>query len=174
MKIAWGATRFVILTDRFAIKFARFRPFRMLAQLYRRLRAGTVDAGLSQFHENRVLAAIKYMVSGVLSNLVEARFSRECPEETDVAPTLYSFLGLINIQPRGGAITDEDIAHCPFRDLASERGAEREFADLSQAKQFARFGSRILLVDMGMPEVARCLRARHKKPRLAMAGAATA
>lgn len=134
-----------------------------MLQLYRRTKSGTVNSGLAKFDENKVIASIKYVIGGIVSNLAEARLSRECPEEKNVAPTLFSFFGLVNIQPRGEAIKHGDLINCPFRTLVSRTDIHVEFKDFDQPEQFARFGDKILLIDAGTPVVARYLARQHKR-----------
>ena len=73
MRFAYGATRWVILTERYAIKIARFRPIRPLVRLLQLLRKGTVRQELNKYDPNPVRGGLKYLIAGVIANLTEYR-----------------------------------------------------------------------------------------------------
>lgn len=163
IRFAYGGSRWIVLTDRFAFKIARFRPFYCLRRFFEHRASGTSGAQLASYHQNRWLGGIKYVCLGIVANLTESRLYRECPD-LRIAPTLFSLLGLINIQLRGEPVEDKDMSLCPFQSLPILL-KKKEIGDLNMCKQFARFPNGILLIDYGSESVARALRSQSRTTR---------
>jgi hypothetical protein len=156
MKFAYGSTRWVFLIGPYAFKIARLRPLWWPFRLIQRIFQKAVARRLSRFHGNPGIACAKYLSAGFLANGTERRLWEES-RDSRLAPTLFSFLGILNIQPRGEAVSEDSLEEFPFRELA--RGAKEgsDLYDLTKAKQFARFGDEILLIDYGGEDFARRL-----------------
>ncbi|GEM_PF-3377695 len=155
MTFSYGTTRFVILTENFAIKFARFRLFRLAYRgLYLSLRGKAVKRSRELFG-NPWLGILKYLLQGVTANVDEYRFYREFPNLA-IAPTLFTLFGLVNIQMRGEAVREAEIDECPFQEFADKPGM-----DLN-ADEYCRINGTIYLADYGNPLVQKALRQKYK------------
>ena len=145
MRFAYGATRWVILTERYAIKIARFRPIRPLVRLLQLLRKGTVRQELNKYDPNPVRGGLKYLIAGVIANLTEYRLYSQYYESGLLAPTLFTIGGLVNVQLRGEPAEIKDVRqHYLWKVL---RGTA--LADTLLPRQFCLISSTVLLADSG-------------------------
>lgn len=154
MRVTYGWTRFVILTETRAIKIARIRLLHILIQLFRKCREGTVRTKLLKHGDSVIsggwrLFVRNYLLVGVIVNRQEARLWRERGQDIFV-PTLRSYAwGLVNIQPRGEVVTAPELEReHPFRPLLSL--APLDVAeDMSHPWNFARYQGKVCLIDYG-------------------------
>jgi hypothetical protein len=147
MRVTYGATRWVILTIRYAIKIARFRPLRPFIRLFELLRTGGVEANLRKHDENLIKAALKYLFAGVRANRNEYRLYKKYGDEM-LVPTLFTIGWLVNIQERGEPASEEEMKHHRLWPLL--RGLDTPLSqDILQTKQFVVIGTRVCLADYG-------------------------
>jgi len=144
-----GKTRIVILTNLYAIKIARFspaRPFIRLAELV--LRGGGVRENVVRHSPNKDFfkGAINYLFYGVVANLREYRMYKTYAHTGFLAPTVFTFFGLVNIQIRGEAVKDKDLHLFP---LAPILGADIAGAETMRSDQFCLIDSCLHLADYG-------------------------
>lgn len=145
MRFAYGATRWVIFTDQYAIKIARFRPIRPFIRLVDAMLKSEVKQGLRKHHTNPILATIKYLLAGVVANRNEYRLYRRHPSR-QLAPTLFTIGYAVNIQIRGEPATQADVHLSKLFSLLRDT----EFAaDVLQAKQFCLINGKTCLADYG-------------------------
>ncbi|MDP1689940.1 MAG: hypothetical protein Q8L52_01930 [bacterium] len=147
MRLTYGCTRWVILTDRYAIKIARFRPFRPFIRLFELLQKGGVEQNLKKHDENPVKAVLKYICAGVRANRMEYRLYKKYGDEM-LVPTLLTIGWLINIQKRGEPSSEEDMQRHRLWSLLQGMGTPLA-EDILQAKQFCMIGTRVCLADYG-------------------------
>jgi hypothetical protein len=161
MHFAYGATRWVIVLDRVVIKFARIRPFRMVQRyFYWRKRGGTKEP-LKTFHKNRFIAAVRYMLFGIIANLAEARISRDFPE-FPLAKTLFS-IGFVNVQVRADDVPksfDVDDMPEPLKSLA-HRYAEAN--DWWVRKHWGIIDNKVCMLDYGNPAFEKIFHRHHPR-----------
>lgn len=161
MRFAYGATRWVILTPRYAIKFARVRPLRPILQLVRHFVKGEVKQRLQQFDANPIKGGMKYLAAGIRANLTERRIYRD--HQSDIlAPTLWTFFGLVNLQVRGEQVsTQEHQAHYltnAFKEAPIDNN------DLVHPRQFCKINGSVVLADYGRDDLVPVLAAyRNEK-----------
>lgn len=146
MIVAYGSTRFVFSVGDVVIKIARIRPFRWVSRFFYWKGNGGVTQKLQTINQSRTLAILYYFFNGVLANLEEYRFYNRYPNK-QIAPTFFSFFGLVNIQAKGTPIKRYDLPNCPFREFA---GTE---IDLSNVQHFGWIEGRICLLDYGNGQV---------------------
>jgi hypothetical protein len=151
IKIAWGATRFVVLTPRYAFKFAR--PPQLLwalKRLFDHSRTGEVGVKLKRYHSSPLLGGLKYIFAGVVTNMREDElWQRHRP--SGFVPTSISLFGLLNIQRCGEAVTQDELeCEYPFAHLNM---IDRILFDVDVAKNFVRLDGTILLADYGCVEL---------------------
>ncbi|MDO8482951.1 MAG: hypothetical protein Q7S86_04000 [bacterium] len=154
---AYGATRLVLLVGGLAIKFARLPWFRLICRGFFWLSKGKALQRPRELYGSLHIGILKYVLSGIMANVDEYYFSREFPD-LPLAPTLFTFFGLVNIQRRGEAIDASELKECPFQDLATQL----EF-DLNRPEQFCRIKGKIVLADYGNPLVQKALRRRYAR-----------
>ena len=161
MRLTYGCTRWVILTNRYAIKIARFRPFRPFIRLVTLLRSGGVERNLKKHDENLVKAVLKYLGAGIVANRMEYRLYKKYGDEL-LVPTLLTIGWLINIQKRGEPSSEEDMRHHRLWPLL--QGMETPLAeDILQPKQFCMIGTKVCLADYGNALLEPVLAARERK-----------
>lgn len=149
MRIKHGATRHVILTEKYAIKIARLTPVHVLYVslrfFYRRLRSVVgVQLHKRRSTEHPVLLFLRSIVHhiglGLRVNRAEAKYWRST-QDPKCVPTLCTLLGgLILIQPRGEVMTESGL----WRSSARKHLGDRE---LSRAEQWCWFKGRPCIVD---------------------------
>ncbi len=145
MRFAYGATRWVIITNQYAIKIARFRPLRPFIRLIDAFGKKEVGPCLKKHHENPLLASIKYLFAGVVANYTEYQVYKKYSELEELAPTLTTFFFLVNIQISGRQATEEDLnGSVIFNTLH-----EYFLGDTADAKQFCLVDEQVRLVDYG-------------------------
>ena len=144
MRFAYGCTRWVILTNRYAIKFARFRPIRPFVQLFKLLLKKEVVKSLGKYDANPIRGGLKYLLAGIVANRAEYRIYKRYPSDL-LVPTLVSIYGLVNIQRRGEPAAEEEVrSHYLWHLLKNTSIVE----DLPY-KQFCKIDSRVCLADYG-------------------------
>lgn len=165
MRFSWGATRFVVLVGPWAIKIARFRPFRMVGRCITHLLHGEAREKIAPFSTNPFVAAFKYVFSGPLVNWSEYRLYQDSPRSF-LVPTIYSLGGFVNFQKRGTKVTQAelDFGH-PFRPFLAEM-PRQDVEDMTKAENFCWYEGHICLCDYGGREGANFLGA---KPSLEVA-----
>jgi hypothetical protein len=99
-----------------------------------------------------------YVFAGIIANIEEKRFYSKHPSLA-LAPTLFSFFGIVNIQRRGVPIKENELSFCPFRQCVIPG---LKYQDLDFAKHFARIEGRICLVDYGNVEVNKAIIGERK------------
>lgn len=152
MRIAWGGSRFVVLTENYAFKFARFRPFRALKRLYQTFAKREVGTKLRRYHRSHpLIAGLKYLIAGAWANTIE----QEVYEKTKhpaLAPTYLSLFGIVNVQRRGAPVSSEELAReHPFVHLARIPVLS---VDMTKPENFCRIDGIVMLVDYGQIELA--------------------
>lgn len=150
MQFAYGATRWVILTERYAIKIARFRPVRPFVRLLQLLREGGVIQTLEKHDANLCKAVLKYVGAGPRANRTEYRLYKKYGAYNDLAPTLFTVFWIINVQLRGEPSKEEDVRRHPLWQILGNTPFVEAAADLRQPKQFCIIGSKVCLADYGM------------------------
>jgi hypothetical protein len=151
MLFDYGTTRFVLCIGDVVIKIPRIKVIYWINRLWLWKKNGEIVQKFSTVGSTKRLSALKHLFAGVTANLEEVRFYRKYPH-LPLAPTLFSFLGLINIQTRAKLIEKEDLVLCPFRQLA--KGQERLGpVDLNKPENFGRIGGAIYLLDYGNKEL---------------------
>ncbi len=146
MRITFGSTRMVILTDAYAIKIARFRLVRPILQLIRHLINGEVKTRLQKFDKDPVTGGFKYLLAGVRANQTEWHVYNTLKLDI-LAPTLWSFHGLINVQRRGTPVSVREMsAHVIHRLLFIN---PIDDSDVFQTCQFCKIQKRVVLLDYG-------------------------
>ncbi|MFC1623517.1 hypothetical protein ACFL05_00140 [Patescibacteria group bacterium] len=150
MKLTWGCTRWVILTDNYAIKIARFRPLWSLMRLCIGIKEKNVLQTLEErYSRNILLAGIKYVFNGIVANYTEHQIYKKNPSGYDLVPTLFTILWLINIQPRGESVKKTDVTKYRFLNILNSLPGE---SDISEPKQFCIIGNVVRLADYGSPD----------------------
>lgn len=156
VRFALGCTRFVILTRRFAIKIARPRLIRPLLQLWRHTVSGEVRTKLQRFDHNPMLGGLKYVTAGIQANLAEWKIYTDHASDI-LAPTLWTFYGIVNVQVRGEAVAQHEIeSHYLYGAL---HALPIENNDVLHAKQFCRIKGKVVLADYGRSDLVSVLRA---------------
>lgn len=157
MCIAWGQTRFVVLTGECAIKFARLRAFRFLFRLPLLIVSKKRRRHFFEKYGNSFLVAMKNDIfAGVIANRKEYEYSASCVDSRVMPIRVKLIWGWIVIQERGLPVSLSEIAKesplkCPF----SIRGKSH----LSDPHQFCRNSvGKIVLVDYGNEETQMFLR----------------
>jgi hypothetical protein len=153
MQITCGATRWVILIGPWAVKIARIRPVQAFKRLGQYLLRGEVSNKLRKYGPRPLAGGFNYFFAGVLCNRLEYWLWKQRPQSF-MAPTYFSFLGLVNIQARGLPVTpwELDQEH-PFPALLRE-GSPMAAVELAAPVQFCRINGKILVVDYGGQETA--------------------
>lgn len=149
--ITYGTTRVVLsVSPRTVIKVVRLRPARLLMRLIKHAFHRQVGERLQQFDEGNVWQAmLKYVFAGFYANRQEWQLSQQYPEAPIARVSRMLLWGVILVQPRGEAIVAVDrlvVNHPLWSDMVEEMGSVK-----GALTQFARFGGRILLVDLGWP-----------------------
>lgn len=156
MDFAKGMTRWVILTNRYAIKIARVR---LLFYFLRWLQISTTEnGGVERRAKNRGLKSFPQLIvdalsEGIVANKTEYRLSKMY-DNGYLAETLYTFHGLINVQRRG-TVLEEAKRHLaeshPAWRVASRRPVEMEQGNICESHQFCTIDGNVCLADYGHP-----------------------
>lgn len=148
MRITRGNTRTVILTDKYAIKFARFGILRLLRKLVRacldpQWRAEKIELMSDPKNESLIPKVRRMFFHGHRANQQEHELWSAHPE-LPLAPVLGLYLGgFVLIMARG-----QDVPHdvsASFRDRFGDQG------DLGRACQVCMFSDGLRYVDYGHP-----------------------
>jgi len=145
----YGATRWVVLTKRYAIKIARVRPIRPFIRLLQLLQEGGVMENLEKHDSNLIKSVLKYLGAGLRANRIEYRFYKKYGLHNDLVPTLFSFCWIINVQQRGEPCGEKEVHKHPLWQILGNPLFVEAAADLGQPKQFCVINSRIYLADYG-------------------------
>lgn len=159
MQFAFGSTRWVILTNKYAIKIARFRPIRPILQLCKHLVHKEVSEKLRKFDSNLVRGGFKYLTAGIQANRAEWKIYSLYGSDI-LAPTIWTFYGLINIQVRGEKVSEADIERHYL--LHALRLHPIEDNDVFLAKQFCTLSGTVVLVDYGRNDLIPVLKQYHE------------
>ncbi len=119
MRFAHGATRWVVLTRRYAIKIARFRIVR---------RAG-----------------LRSLAWGIWANRAEYRLYKQHGSSL-LAPTLLTIGWIINVQRRGEQAKEEDLQKHYFWNILKGTPLGNE---VLRAEQFCIIDTQVCLADYG-------------------------
>jgi len=150
MKFAYGCTRWVFLTKRYAIKVARFRIIRPFIRLVSLVKKHEATETLELYDASLIKAVLKYVGAGILANRNERRLYKKYGGEF-LAPTLFTFLWLINIQVRGEPSKEEDVRrhrlwHVLKGNVAFPKGIlhPRQFCVIKESPLLADYGDETL------------------------------
>ncbi len=151
MRIAWGGSRFVVLTKNYAFKFARFRPFWALKRLIETICAREVGSKLKRYHRSHpLIAGLKYLIAGAWANMIEVHVF-EKTQHLGLAPTYFTCFGLVNVQRRGKPVTEAELLdEHPFAQLVH---IEVLAVDLLKPANFCRIDGKVVLCDYGQIEL---------------------
>lgn len=144
MQFTCGGTRWVILTDKYAFKIARFRPFGQFVRFLDAMRKRELAKSLSKHDANVIWAALKYLLAGMVANRNEHRLYRSHPCDL-LAPTLTTIFWLVNIQVRGQPVTETDISQTYLFAVLQDTPS----AGVLQDTQFCRINGHVCLADYG-------------------------
>ncbi|MDP2704797.1 MAG: hypothetical protein U1D31_00345 [Patescibacteria group bacterium] len=146
MRFAYGWSRWVFLVGNVAIKIPRLRPLHWISRFFFWKSQGKFTERFeTHFKCNPVVGVWRYLCNGIIANIVEHRIYQKHPD-LPIAPTLFSFLGLVNIQVRGKPLAESSLPNCPFRTIAK---LHPQFVDLADIRNFAEINGKIVLVDCG-------------------------
>jgi len=150
MRFAYGATRWVILTNRYAIKIARLRPIRPFIRLSQLLKTGRVIETLEKHDANLMKAVLKYLGAGLRANRTEYRLYKKYGVHNDLAPTLFSICWIINVQLRGEPCGENEVRQHSLWQILGGASFVEAAADLRQPKQFCMIRTQVCLADYGL------------------------
>lgn len=157
MKIECESTRFVILTDRRAIKIGMVRPIRLLLRILilpfsKKRREHFIGKYGSAFFQ----ATVNDLCAGLYANRGEYEYWQSS-YDSRVMPTIQCLLkGWIVVQDRGEAVTSADMEEWT---LFIQKYSSSKY-ELNTPKQFARHpNGRILIIDYGRQDTRLALRA---------------
>ncbi len=148
-----GATRFVILTERYAIKFARVPIIRPVKRLFRMENKGFRER-LVVTHVNPYWAVVIYFCYGIIANYQEWRLWKKYPQ-CDLVPTIFTFLWVVNVQVRGEPATADDVRRFRFHTLVAGSHVEQ---DVLRYDQMSLLNNRVCLHDYGRTDIEPVLR----------------
>lgn len=148
MRYASGETRVVIVAGRYAIKIARIRPLRPILRIVLHLFGKKVKQELLTFDKKMAKGCIRYVIPGIFANRAEALHSAKYSESGLIAPTIFSFLWLVNIQRAGEPATQDDIE----KTVLYQRFGSNPDADMQRTQQYCVIGTEVLLSDYGQIE----------------------
>lgn len=148
MYLASGETRFVIVTERYAIKIARFRPLRPFVRIIKHLFGKKVRADLLTFDKKMAKGCVRYVLPGLFANRAEWLHSKRYAKSGLIVPTLFSFFWLINIQKAGVPATVEDVKGA----VLFLRFGSDPLADMGGVHQYCIIDTKVLLSDYGQIE----------------------
>lgn len=148
MHFTYGCTRWVILTNRYAVKIARFRPIRPFIRLWELLQEKQVRKNLEKHHSNPLLGAVKYLAAGIVANRREYLLYKKHGNDL-LAPTLFTICWLVNIQQRGEPIRDNEVRSHYLWSLF-EGEVTTLATDILQRKQFCLIDGQVRLADYGI------------------------
>lgn len=161
----YGTTRFVLLIGTVAVKFSRIPLLLLIRRGLFWLKQGKFIERPRELYGSLSVGIAKYLLAGIMANSDEYRFYQEFPN-LPLAPTLGSFLGLVNIQVRGGVVDASELADCPFRDIAE---AHPKLDFFKAPRQFCRINGQIVLADYGDLFVQNTLRKKYAKTAVVFA-----
>lgn len=145
MEIATGCTRRVLLTRNYAFKFARFKIFRPILRLFETTRDGEVKETLKHHHSNLILAGLRYLFFGFVSNRNEYLLYKNHGNDL-LVPTLFTFFYIFNVQVRGESVVKEDLRGSVLSNLL--RDAHFLLSnEILRSQQFCRINGVLLLAD---------------------------
>lgn len=148
-----GTTRYVICIGNVVVKIARIpSPLWCIFRFFHWWKRGCVIEKLAKTHPFIPLAVLLYFRLGIVANWEEYWFYRK-NSELPLAPTVFTFFGLVNIALRGEPIKEEEIPSCPFRKYADMD------IDLRKAEHFGRINHKICLLDYGSSQLNNLLKA---------------
>lgn len=148
MKFAYGCTRWVFLTERYAIKVARFRIIRSFLRLFSLTKKRKTVKTLERYDSNLVKAALKYVGGGILANRSEYRLYKKHGDEF-LAPTLFSIFWIINIQERGEQSIEKDMRRHRLWDVLGGENATSPHKVVLHPRQFCVIKGKTFLADYG-------------------------
>ncbi|OGI74423.1 hypothetical protein A3D42_01025 [Candidatus Nomurabacteria bacterium RIFCSPHIGHO2_02_FULL_41_18] len=160
MNFEYGTTRFVFCVGGVAMKVARVKVIYWAKRVIEKIFVAQHATNILRGGNPQPFARLRHLFAGVTANLEEGRMYARYPE-LPLAPTLFSFFGLVNIQVRGTPIGKDELVLCPFRDLADIESAG---IDLNKAENFGRIDGRIVLLDCGFEGLNKIL-ARYAESR---------
>lgn len=147
MQLRLGTTRAVLLVGPYAIKFIRIRPLFPFIRLLVWAKEGrlmrTFRLRSSEYGDPVRGYLATGPLLGLIANLNEYRLYRRFPSGP-FAQTFFSFLGIINVQRRGSAVTDEELP----RMLFGYRLEDMPDLDLRHVN-FCRIDGSVVLADYG-------------------------
>ena len=150
--ITSGMTRFVILTDRYAIKIARIKIFHCIKKTLEIVGKGQAHAKLATYRATRggVKGVLyQFLCSGIEANFYEHRRTTKYPR-CKLVPTLKTFGYFINVQKRGDTKRVKNIDDHPVAKAAKNHWECKIELD---AAQFCYIGEELLLADYGYPKL---------------------
>jgi len=158
MRFAQGATRWVILTDRYAIKIAQFHPLQTIIRFIQHVRAKEVGQRVIAYAANPLPGVMKYVfagmtiaMAGMIANRTEHRLYKKYGDDNfRIAPTIFSFFWLVNVQLRGAPVNEEELPGHPLWCMFQDND---RLADCRSACQYCRLGGKIHLADYGRPDL---------------------
>lgn len=161
MRFTYGATRWVILTSRYAIKVARPRPIQPFIGLFKAIRGKDVKEKLKKHHTNVFLAIPRYLFLGIISNRNEYLVYKNHGNKL-LVPTLVTRFYVVNVEKRGNPATKKDLVNSEMALLLAGTEFEEE---VMQPCQFCIIDGALLLHDYaldGFDEVMAAYNARAK------------
>jgi len=155
MRFTYGCTRWVILTDKYAIKIARIRPLRPFVRLFIGVKEENVGKVLKQrYKRNFLFSGLKYifyiLFGGFVANYIEYKIYKNNPNKYNLVPTIFTFFFIFNIQIKGEPLKKSaDIKKHRLWSFVKFLPKE---TDLFLPKQFCLINNKPYLADYGSPD----------------------
>lgn len=145
MRFAYGETRFVILTNKYAFKIAIIHPFRPFIRIFRHFFGKKIQSRLLTYDKVMARGCVQFLIPGIIANRTEHKNFKKCGRGDILVPTIFSFFWLINVQLVGEPATQEEVnQHVLHRALKSDTRF-----DLWPIHQYCVIKGKTLLADYG-------------------------
>ena len=144
----FGATRFVVLVGKVALKFPRVRPLHSLLRLFCHMRNKEVSKKLQSHGQTPIVGGLRYVFGGIVANWNEHRVWKNFAYDI-LAPTWFSLFGLVNVQRRGTEVDQQELdLRNPFLPYLDRIDSDLE-RDITNSRNFCRLNRRIIIHDYG-------------------------
>lgn len=149
MRFARGETRYVVITKKYAFKIARIRPLWPFVRMIQHYFLGKkITVKLQQRLLTNDIAMVGkilyFFVPGIVANVVEYRNFKNCGEDNELVPTVFTFFGLVNVQHAGVPASRVEVEkHILFHKL----GEHPLFEDITETHQYCVIDGKTLLAD---------------------------
>lgn len=149
MIIKKGSSRIVLLIASYAVKLPIIRPIKAIKVIWKAVLCGRLMACLTAPYDSESLLTFqRLLLRGLFDNLMEYYFYLTNNSQF-LAPTYFSFFGLLNIQKAGSSIKTDHLNFKRQMRYLTNWDCENDGHTFANTNNFCIINCKLVIVDYG-------------------------